>query len=94
MARLLVVNILGVAMSKISNRSCKIISDDDRDSDYEYNFDLNPFNYLLQGVHLLVALPFKTLAGLFKHVTDRLHRIQRDQRYRRTFKGPACMLPK
>jgi len=75
-----------------SNSSDNVISDYDIDSDFEYNFDLNPFNYLLQGIHWLVSLPYDLLTSLSKNAFDRLHRIQKEQAFRRTFKGPACIL--
>ena len=34
------------------------ISEEDFDADFEYNFDLNPFNYLLEGLHNLIVSVF------------------------------------
>ncbi|MBT8361074.1 MAG: hypothetical protein HKP41_09555 [Desulfobacterales bacterium] len=35
-----------------------VISDEKIDADFEYNFDLNPFDYLLEGLHNLIVLVF------------------------------------
>jgi hypothetical protein len=35
-----------------------VISDEDIDADFEYNFDLKPFNYLLEGLHKLIVSVF------------------------------------
>ena len=64
----------------------------DFNSDFEYNFDLNPFNYLLEGIHLLVSVPFGLAVGLTQKASARLRRIQEEQSYKQTFRGPACML--
>lgn len=64
----------------------------DLDSDFEYNFDLNPFSFILDTVHWLVVTPVKVSKHVLNWASARLHRIQSDQNYRRTFKGPVCML--
>ncbi len=79
-------------MSNITKSYHRVITASDIDSDFEYNFDLNPFTYLLDGILFLIAVPFSLLSRLLKNNSDRLHRIQRDQAFRRTFKGPACIL--
>ena len=81
-------------MNKLSNSFERVVSDHDIDSDFEYNFDLNPFSYLLQGLHLLIAEPYGFFVRLSKKISDRLHIVQQEQAFRRTFKGPACMMRK
>lgn len=81
-------------MSNLSNRYENVVSDHDVDSDFEYNFDLNPFNYLLQGIHFLIAKPYGFFERLSKNISDNLLRIQQEQAFKRTFKGPACMMRK
>jgi hypothetical protein len=81
-------------MSNFSNSSENVVSDHDIDSDFEYNFDLNPFTYLLQGVHFLIVRPYGYFVHLSRNISDRLHRIQQEQAFRGTFKGPACMMRK
>lgn len=68
------------------------ISASEGGSDFEYNFDLNPFNYLLEGVHLLVSVPFCFAASVVNKTSARLRRIQEEQSYKQTFRGPACLL--
>ena len=79
-------------MTKPLSNSYSTVSAQDINSDFEYNFDLNPFNYLLEGVHLLVSVPFRFTIGLAHKASARLHRIREEQSYKQTFKGPACML--
>jgi hypothetical protein len=79
-------------MNKYTDSSENIVSDDELNADFEYNFDLKPFNYVLDGIHWAVALPYSLLTHLFQATSEKLHRIQQDQAYRRTFKGPACIL--
>ncbi|MBT8355237.1 MAG: hypothetical protein HKP52_01430 [Desulfofustis sp.] len=79
-------------MTQKLNDAYVAVSGNDFNTDFEYNFDLNPFNYLLEGIHLLVSVPFKFAAGLTKKASAGLHRIQEKQSYRKTFKGPVCML--
>ena len=79
-------------MSKQSRNPDNIISARDIDYDFEYNFDLNPFNYLLEGIHLLIMVPLSIAVSLTKKASARLHKIQEEQAYRQTFKGPTCML--
>jgi hypothetical protein len=81
-------------MNNLSKSYENVVSDHDIDSDFEYNFDLNPFTYLLQGIHFLIAQPYGYFVRLSKKVSDRLHRIQQEQAFRRTFKGPACLMRK
>ena len=83
-----------VIMSNLTNSYEHVVSDNDIDSDFEYNFDLNPFTYLLQGIHFLIVRPYGYFVRLSKNISDRLHRIQQEQAYRRTFKGPACLMRK
>lgn len=79
-------------MKKQLRNSYSAASAHDFNSDFEYNFDLNPFNYLLEGIHLLVTVPFRFTAGLAQKASARLRRIQEEQSYKQTFRGPACML--
>ena len=79
-------------MNTIRNSHDKVITADDIDSDFEYNFDLNPFTYLIDGLLFLEALPSSLLLRLSRNVSGRLQKIQEEQALRRTFKGPACML--
>ena len=79
-------------MTKQLRNSYSRVTAYDFNSDFEYNFDLNPFNYLLEGVHLLVSVPFRFTVGLAQKASARLRRIQEDQSYKRTFRGPVCML--
>jgi hypothetical protein len=79
-------------MNNVTNSLDHVISEYNLDSDFEYNFDLNPFTYLLLAIHSLVALPYSLLMRLSKNVSDRLRKVQEEQAFRRTFKGPACIL--
>ena len=79
-------------MSAQARHKDTIISERDIDSDFEYNFDLNPYTYLLEGIHLLIQVPTGIGAGLIKRASGQLHKIKEEQSFRRTFKGPACML--
>jgi hypothetical protein len=79
-------------MNNVTNSVDHVISEYNLDSDFEYNFDLNPFTYLLLAIHSLVALPYSLLMRLSKNVSDRLRKVQEEQAFRRTFKGPACIL--
>lgn len=79
-------------MTKQLSSSYKTVSARDFNSDFEYNFDLNPFNYLLEGIHLLVSVPFRFTVSVTQKASARLHRIQEEQSYKQTFRGPACML--
>lgn len=81
-------------MTNVSNSYENVVSDHDIDSDFEYNFDLNPFTYLVQGIHLSIVQPSRYFVRLLKKISGRLHRIQQEQAFRRTFKGPACMMRK
>ena len=38
-------------------KSYTTITEADIDRDFEYNFDLNPFTQILDGVHWLIAPP-------------------------------------
>ena len=81
-------------MTNVSNSYEKVVSDHDIDSDFEYNFDLNPFTYLVEGIHFSLVQPYGYLVRLSKKISAWLHRIQQEQAFRRTFKGPACMIRK
>ena len=81
-------------MNNLSYSFERVISDQDIDLDFEYNFDLNPFTYLLHGIHLLITQSYRHFLRLSKDISNRLHRVQEEQAYRRTFKGPACMMRK
>lgn len=81
-------------MSNLSSSYEHVVSDHDIDSDFEYNFDLNPFTYLLQGIHFFTVHFYGYYVRLSKNISDRLHRVQQEQAFRRTFKGPACMMRK
>ena len=52
----------GRAVKNNKNIPDLLISDEDIDADFEYNFDLNPFNYLLEGLHKLIVLVFSLLS--------------------------------
>lgn len=67
-------------------------SQSDLDNEFEYNFDLNPFNLVLDGIHWLIVTPVNIVKYLFNWTLARLHQLQSEQNYRRTFKGPVCML--
>jgi hypothetical protein len=73
-------------------RAKTIINDADLDGDFEYNFDVSPFSYLLDGIHWLVTTPYHLATRLFRSMTNRLHTIQKEKGWRRTFKGPSCSL--
>lgn len=79
-------------MNNARNSYDKVITSGDIDRDFEYNFDLNPFTYLIDGLLFLVALPYDMLLRLARNVSGRLQKTQEEQALRRTFKGPACML--
>ncbi len=79
-------------MNDFRNSYDKVITARDIDSDFEYNFDLNPFTHLLDGLLFLVALPSSMLVRLSRNVSGRLQKFQQGQALRRTFKGPACIL--
>ena len=68
------------------------INEADLDNDFEYNFDLNPFKLILDGSHLLVVTSVNAVKHLVKRASARLRAIQTQQNYRRTFKGPVCMI--
>ncbi len=68
------------------------ITESDLDNDFEYNFDLNPYNLLLNAIHRLVTTPFHMGKWLIDVASSRLLEIHKNQNYRRTFKGPVCML--
>ena len=68
------------------------VTESDMDNDFEYNFDVSPFNLILDGVHWLVVTPVNTMKKIFNRAAARLHTIQKEQNYRRTFKGPVCLL--
>ena len=67
------------------------IPESDIETDFEYNFDLKPFNYVLDGLLWLVAAPFHLAAQSFKAGHKKLHAIREEKGWKRTFKGPACM---
>jgi hypothetical protein len=69
-------------MSNFSNSYENVVSDHDTDSDFEYNFDLNPFTYLLQGAHCLIVWSYRFFVRLSKNISGRLHRIQEEQAFR------------
>ena len=79
-------------MTKQLSNSYSAVSTSDLNSDFEYNFDLNPFNYLLEGIHLLVSVPFNFTVNVAQKASARLRRIQEEQSYKQTFRGSACML--
>ena len=68
------------------------ITDSDIDNDFEYNFDLYPFNSLLFGLHGLIAATYSHSRNLLDTLSVRVSDTRNDLRYRRTFKGPVCML--
>ena len=68
------------------------VSESDMDNDFEYNFDVTPFNLILDGVHWLVVTTATAVKKTINWAADRLHTIQKEQNYRRTFKGPVCLL--
>ena len=68
------------------------VTESDMDNDFEYNFDLSPFNLILDGIHWLVVTPISKIKKIFSWAAARLHTIQKEQNYRRTFKGPVCLL--
>jgi ribulose 1,5-bisphosphate carboxylase large subunit-like protein len=68
------------------------ISEADIDSDSEYNFALTPFTQLLDGVHWLVTTPLIMVNSLMKLSTARFQDMREEHSYKRSFKGPVCML--
>ena len=68
------------------------IPESDIETDFEYNFDLKPFNYVLDGLHWLVATPIHLALQLFKTGRNKLHTIRAEKGWKRTFKGPACII--
>ena len=68
------------------------ITEADIDRDFEYNFDLNPFTQILDAVHWLIAAPVELLSSKTKAIAARFQAIRDEQNYKRTFKGPVCML--
>ena len=67
-------------------------NESDLDNEFEYNFDLNPFKLVLDGVHWMIVTSVNALKHLVRMASARLHTIQTQQNYRRTFKGPVCMI--
>lgn len=76
----------------IDMRIYSTISETDIDSDFEYNFALSPFTQLLDGVHWLVTTPLIMVSSIMKLSTARFQTIREQQSYKRSFKGPVCML--
>ncbi|NNK93381.1 MAG: hypothetical protein HKP41_03425 [Desulfobacterales bacterium] len=73
-------------------KSYKTITEADIDSDFEYNFDLNPFTQLLDGIHWLTVTPVGLVRSKTKAFADHIQAMRDKQSYKRTFKGPVCML--
>ena len=65
-------------------KSNRTITESDLDADFEYNFGLTPFNYLLDGVHWLVVSPY--------HLVKRLFAAKSTQAQNGAFQGPVCLL--
>ena len=60
------------------------ITQSELDGDFEYNFGLTPFNYLLDGIHWLVTAPYHAIKRLIAAKSTRT------QKY--GFQGPVCLL--
>ena len=70
----------------------RTIAEADIDSDFEYNFDLKPFNTLLDGVHWLITTPVHAAEHLVGWFSARLRAVREAHDFKRTIKGPVCML--
>ena len=79
-------------MNNSSQLTDQVISEYELAPGFDYNFDLTPFRYIIEGIYHAVAIPSSLVTGLYRIVSARLHKIQEDQAFRRTFKGPACIL--
>ena len=44
------------------------------------------------AAHWLIVTPYALLGRVVKNTSERLHKIQKEQGYRRTFKGPVRTL--
>ena len=64
----------------------------DLDSDFEYNFDLNPYDKLLDGVHWLITTPVIAVRYLIGGFSSRLKATRELNDFKRTIQGPVCML--
>ena len=73
-------------------KSYTTITEADIDRDFEYNFDLNPFTQIVGTVHWLFATPAELASSKAKAFAARIQAMREEQNYRRTFKGPVCML--
>ena len=73
-------------------KSYTTITEADIDRDFDYNFDLNPFTQILDGVQWLIATPLNLASSKAKALAARIQAMREEQSYRRTFKGPVCML--
>jgi len=73
-------------------KSYTTITEADIDRDFEYNFDLNPFTQILDGVHWLIATPVDLASSKAKAFSARLQARREERSCRRSFKGPVCML--
>jgi hypothetical protein len=73
-------------------KSYTTITEVDIDRDFEYNFDLNPFTQILDGIHWLIATPVNLASSRARVFAARIQTMREEQSYRRTFKGPVCML--
>jgi len=64
-------------MKEIQRAVNRHVTEENIDSDFEYNFDLQSFNYLVQGIHNLIVIPITFISGLtvsiFQHLKNRIH---------------------
>lgn len=74
-------------MKESNSKSNGNFTEKDIDFDFEYNFDLKPFNYLVQGIHNLVIIPIAFISGLiislFQHLKNGTHHDPRRHTFMR-----------
>lgn len=73
-------------------RTHTIIRESDLDADFEYNFDVTPFDYIINGIHWLVTTPFHSAAQLVKVVSAQRSNTGSKRVNHNSFSGPYCML--
>lgn len=72
-------------MKEIQRAVNRYVTEENIVSDFEYNFDLQPFNYLIQGIHNLIVIPITFISGLTISLFQRLKNGSHHDPRRHTF---------
>ncbi len=73
-------------------RTETIIRESAIDADFEYNFDVTPFNHIIDGLHWLAVTPYRSAAHLVKVISGRRRETGRQSVSQHPYSGPYCLL--